>query len=175
MRYFCNYLDGLQTGFLCFAGEESAGASFARLDGSVWTTDKDGIILALLSAEMTAKLGKDPSELYQDLVREFGEPIYDRIEAVATPMQKKILKNLSKESIRSKKLAGENIISIVTHASGNKAPIGGVKVESLHGWFAARPSGTEDIYKIYGESFLGKDHLALILKEAQVIVDDALK
>ena len=169
------FVDGLLDGSFGFGGEESAGASFSRLDGTTWTTDKDGIILALLSAEMTAKLGKDPGEIYRELVREFGEPAYGRVEAPATPEQKKILKNLSVESIRSKKLAGEEIRSILTKAPGNGAPIGGLKVIAANGWFAARPSGTEDIYKIYGESFLGADHLNLILKEAQTIVDQALR
>lgn len=168
------FVEGLLDGSLGFGGEESAGASFPRLDGSVWTTDKDGIILALLAAEITAILGKDPGEIYKDLTREFGEPAYGRVEAPVSSEQKKILKNLSSESIRSKKLAGEEIQSILTKAPGNGAPIGGVKVISANGWFAARPSGTEDIYKIYGESFLGQDHLNQILKEAQVIVDEAL-
>ena len=168
------FVDGLLDGSLGFGGEESAGASFARLDGTVWTTDKDGIILALLSAEITAKLGKDPGELYQDLIHEFGEPAYNRVEAPATPAQKKILRNLSPESVHSKKLAGEEISAILTKAPGNGAPIGGVKVIAENGWFAARPSGTEDIYKIYGESFLGEEHLKRILKEAQTIVNEAL-
>jgi phosphoglucomutase len=168
------FVDGLLDGSLGFGGEESAGASFARLDGTVWTTDKDGIILALLSAEITAKLGKDPGELYQDLVHEFGDPAYNRVEAPATPAQKKILKNLSPESVHSKKLAGEEISAILTKAPGNGAPIGGVKVIAENGWFAARPSGTEDIYKIYGESFLEEEHLKRILKEAQTIVNEAL-
>ena len=146
-----------------------------RFDGTVWTTDKDGIILALLAAEITAKLGKDPGEIYHDLTREFGDPAYNRVEAPATPAQKKLLKNLSPENIASKKLAGEEIVAILTKAPGNGAPIGGLKVMAANGWFAARPSGTEDIYKIYGESFLGADHLDRILKEAQTIVDDALK
>ena len=168
------FVDGLLDGSLGFGGEESAGASFARLDGTVWTTDKDGMILALLSAEITAKLGRDPGEIYQDLIHEFGDPAYNRVEAPATPAQKKILKNLSPESIHSKKLAGEEISAILTKAPGNGAPIGGVKVIAENGWFAARPSGTEDIYKIYGESFLGEDHLDRILKEAQTIVNAAL-
>jgi len=168
------FVDGLLDGFLGFGGEESAGASFVRLDGTVWTTDKDGIILALLAAEITAKLGRDPGEIYQDLIREFGDPIYDRVEAPATPAQKMILKNLSPESVTTKELAGEKISAILTKAPGNGAPIGGLKVESANGWFAARPSGTEDIYKIYGESFQGKDHLDRILKEAQTIVNNAL-
>lgn len=168
------FVDGLLDGSLGFGGEESAGASFSRLDGTVWTTDKDGIILALLAAEITAKLGKDPGQIYQELVREFGEPAYGRVEAPATPAQKKILKNLSSESIRSKTLAGEEILSILTKAPGNNAPIGGLKVTAANGWFAARPSGTEDIYKIYGESFKSRDHLDRILKEAQTIVNEAL-
>ncbi|MBX9743884.1 MAG: phosphoglucomutase (alpha-D-glucose-1,6-bisphosphate-dependent) [Chlamydiales bacterium] len=168
------FVDGLLDGSLGFAGEESSGAVFPRLDGTIWTTDKDGIILALLAAEMTAKLGKDPGEIYQDLVREFGEPVYRRVEASATPAQKKILKNLSPKSIQSKMLAGEEISSILTKAPGNGAPIGGLKVTTANGWFAARPSGTEDIYKIYGESFLGIAHLDRILKEAQIIVNQAL-
>jgi len=168
------FVDGLLDGSLGFAGEESAGASFARLDGTVWTTDKDGIILALLAAEMTAKLGKDPGEVYHDLTREFGEPAYGRVEATATAAQKKILQNLSPENISSKQLAGEKILAILTKAPGNGAPIGGLKVVAENGWFAARPSGTEDIYKIYGESFLGIEQLDRILKEAQAIVDTAL-
>ena len=168
------FVDGLLDGSLGFGGEESAGASFSRLDGTVWTTDKDGMILALLSAEMTAKLGRDPGEIYQDLIHAFGNPAYNRVEAPATPAQKKILKDLSPESVQSKQLAGEEISAILTKAPGNGAPIGGVKVIAENGWFAARPSGTEDIYKIYGESFLGTEHLDLILKEAQTIVNAAL-
>jgi phosphoglucomutase len=168
------FVDGLLDGSLGFGGEESAGASFARLDGTTWTTDKDGIILALLAAEMTAKLGKDPGEIYQDLIREFGDPAYSRVEAPATLAQKKLLKNLSPASVQSKTLAGEKINSILTKAPGNDAPIGGLKVVAASGWFAARPSGTEDIYKIYGESFLGVDHLDCILKEAQIIVNETL-
>lgn len=168
------FVEGLFDGSLGFVGEESAGASFVRLDGTVWTTDKDGMILALLAAEMTAKLGKDPGQIYQELADEFGDPAYGRIEALATPEQKKILKNLAPENVRSKELAGEKILSILTHAPGNDAPIGGLKVVAERGWFAARPSGTEDIYKIYAESFLGAQHLDLIFKEAQIIVDEAL-
>ncbi len=167
--------EGLLKGTLGFVGEESAGASFLRKDGSVWTTDKDGIILALLSAEMTAKLGKDPGEVYKELVQEFGDPVYDRVEAPATAAQKKILKNLSPENVQSTTLAGEKITSILTKAPGNGAAIDGVKVSTENGWFAARPSGTEDIYKIYGESFLNQQHLDLILKEAQTIVNAALE
>lgn len=168
------FVDGLLDGSLGFGGEESAGASFLRLDGSVWTTDKDGMILALLAAEMTAKLGKDPGLIYQELTKKFGNPVYDRVEAPATPEQKTILKNLSPENVRADTLAGEKITSILTKAPGNDAPIGGLKVCAANGWFAARPSGTEDIYKIYAESFLGKDHLSLILQEAQLIVNAAL-
>lgn len=168
------FADGLSSGSLGFGGEESAGASFLRLDGSTWTTDKDGMILALLSAEMTAKEGKDPAELYQDLTREFGAPIFERIEATASLKQKERLKRISADQIHGTDLAGEKIQSIITHAPGNGAAIGGVKVSAKSGWFAARPSGTEDIYKIYGESFIGKDHLDRILKEAQQIVDASL-
>lgn len=169
------FVDGLFDGTLAFGGEESAGASFSRLDGSVWTTDKDGIIMALLAAEMTAKLGKDPGQVYRELTDEFGVPAYGRVEAPATTEQKTILKNLSPENVHSKKLAGEEILSILTKAPGNGAPIEGLKVQAVNGWFAARPSGTEDIYKIYGESFLGQEHLDRILKEAQTIVDATLK
>ena len=169
------FVDGLLNGSLGFGGEESAGASFLRLDGTVWTTDKDGIIPSLLAAEITAKMGKDPGELYRDLTREFGDPVYGRIEAAATREQKEKLKHLSSAQIPSKDLAGEKIESILTEAPGNGAPIGGVKAATKNGWFAARPSGTEDIYKIYAESFLGKDHLQKIFDEAQSIVNTALK
>ena len=168
------FVDGLLDGSLGFGGEESAGASFIRLDGSVWTTDKDGIVPALLSAEITARMGRDPSELYVELTREFGEPVYDRVEASATPEQKQMLAQLSPQQIPSAELAGETIQSILTQAPGNGAPIGGLKVITASGWFAARPSGTEDIYKIYAESFRGADHLRRILAEAQTIVDAAL-
>jgi len=168
------FVEGLLDGSLGFGGEESAGASFSRLDGSVWTTDKDGIVPALLSAEMTARMGRDPGEIYRELVREFGEPLYDRVEAPATSAQKKQLASLSREQVKSTELAGEKIQTILTHAPGNDAPIGGVKVMTENGWFAARPSGTEDIYKIYAESFRGADHLRSILAEAQSIVDAAL-
>ncbi|MCC6148223.1 MAG: alpha-D-glucose phosphate-specific phosphoglucomutase [Anaerolineaceae bacterium] len=168
------FVEGLLDGSLGFGGEESAGASFTRLDGSVWTTDKDGIILTLLAAEITAKMGRDPGEIYSDLVHEFGEPVYERIEAPATPQQKKMLAKLSPEQVKTKNLAGEKIQKILTRAPGNNAPIGGLKVAADNGWFAARPSGTEDIYKIYAETFRGADHLHLILEEAQNIVNDAL-
>ena len=168
------FVDGLLDGSLGFGGEESAGASFLRLDGTVWTTDKDGIVAALLAAEITARVGRDPGEIYRELTAEYGEPLYDRIEAPATPEQKELLRKLSPRQVTSTVLAGEKIESILTLAPGNNAPIGGVKVTAKSGWFAARPSGTEDIYKIYVESFLGKDHLHSIQEEAQTIVNDAL-
>jgi len=168
------FVDGLLDASLGFVGEESAGASFARLDGSVWTTDKDGIILALLAAEITARIGRDPGEIYGELTREFGECVYDRVEAPATPEQKEMLAKLSAGQVRSKELAGEKIQTILTHAPGNDAPLGGLKVVTESGWFAARPSGTENIYKIYAESFRGTDHLLRISEEAQAIVNDAL-
>ena len=168
------FVDGLLDGSLGFGGEESAGATFLRLDGGVWTTDKDGIVPALLSAEITARMGRDPGELYAELTREFGAPVYDRVEAPATPKQKQMLKQLSAQQISSAELAGEKIQSILTKAPGNGAPIGGLKAIAASGWFAARPSGTEDIYKIYAESFRGADHLHRILADAQAIVDAAL-
>jgi phosphoglucomutase len=168
------FVDGLLDGSLGFGGEESAGASFVRLDGSVWTTDKDGIAPALLAAEMTARMGRDPSEIYHELTREFGEPVYDRVEAPATPAQKELLETLSPEQVRSTDLAGERIRVIFTRAPGNGALIGGLKVVAESGWFAARPSGTEDIYKINAESFGGADHVRRILEEAQAIVSDTL-
>lgn len=168
------FVDGLFDGSLGFVGEESAGASYIRKDGSVWTTDKDGIIMSLLAGEITAKMGRDPNEIYIDLTRELGSPTYKRIDAFATPAQKTMLKNLSAQQVNLKELAGEKIQSILTHAPGNGAPIGGVKVIAENGWFAARPSGTENIYKIYAESFLGEEHLNRILKEAQTTVDSAI-
>jgi phosphoglucomutase len=168
------FVDGLLDGSLGFGGEESAGASFVRRDGSVWTTDKDGIVPALLSAEITARMDRDPGEIYHELTREFGEPVYDRVEAPATPEQKATLERLSAQQVRITDLAGEKIQTILTKAPGNGAPIGGLKVVTKSGWFAARPSGTEDIYKIYAESFRGADHLRRILEEAQTIVNDAL-
>jgi phosphoglucomutase len=168
------FVEGLLDGSLGFGGEESAGASFLRLDGSVWTTDKDGIVPALLSAEITARMGRDPGEIYRELEREFGESVYDRVEASATPEQKQMLAQLSPQQIQSAELAGEKIQTILTQAPGNDAPIGGLKVIAKSGWFAARPSGTEDIYKIYAESFRGADHLHRILEEAQTIVSAAL-
>ena len=168
------FVDGLLDGSLGFGGEESAGAAFVRLDGSVWTTDKDGIVPALLSAEITARMGRDPGEIYRELEREFGAPVYDRIDAPATPEQKKMLAKLSPQQIKSAELAGEKIQAILTRAPGNDAPIGGLKVVAENGWFAARPSGTEDIYKIYAESFRSEDHLRRIQAEAQSIVSTAL-
>ena len=168
------FVDGLLNGSLGFGGEESAGVSFLRLDGSVWTTDKDGIVPALLAAEITARMGRDPGEIYCELTREFGEPAYDRVEAPATPDQKELLAKLSPQQVTITNLAGEKIKTILTHAPCNGAPIGGLKVIVKSGWFAARPSGTEDIYKIYAESFRGANHLHRILEEAQAIVNDAL-
>jgi phosphoglucomutase len=165
---------GLFDGSLGFGGEESAGSSFLRRDGSVWTTDKDGIIPALLSAEMTARLGKDPGAIYRDLEREFGVSCFDRVDAPATPAQKKRLAQLSPKQVHSAELGGEQIEAILTEAPGNGAAIGGLKVVAKNGWFAARPSGTENIYKVYAESFLGADHLRRIQQEAQAIVSAAL-
>jgi phosphoglucomutase len=168
------FVNGLLDGSLGFGGEESAGATFSRLDGSVWTTDKDGIVPALLAAEITARMGRDPGEIYRELTREFGEPLYDRVEAPATPEQKALLAKLSPEQVKLTELAGEKIQAVLTSAPGNGAPIGGLKVAAQSGWFAARPSGTENIYKIYAESFRGADHLRRIQEEAQTIVSDAL-
>jgi phosphoglucomutase len=168
------FVDGLLDGSLVFGGEESAGASFVRLDGSVWTTDKDGIVPALLAAEITAQMDRDPGEIYGELTREFGEPAYDRVEAPATAEQKEMLERLSPQQIRFTDLAGERIQTVLTKAPGNGAPIGGLKVIAETGWFAARPSGTESIYKIYAESFRGADHLHRILEEAQSIVTNAI-
>ena len=168
------FVDGLLDGSLGFGGEESAGASFLRRDGGVWTTDKDGIVPALLAAEIMARTDRDPGELYRELTREFGEPAYDRVEAPATPEQKARLATLSPQQVRIKELAGDKVQAVVSNAPGNGAPIGGLRVTAESGWFAARPSGTEDIYKIYAESFRGADHLRRIVGEAQTIVDDAL-
>ncbi len=168
------FVDGLFDGSLGFAGEESAGATLLRIDGTVWTTDKDGIAAALLAAEITASAGHDPGESYRGLEHTFGVAVADRVEAPATPAQKQALSVLSPAQVQSANLAGETIRSIESHAPGNNAPIGGVKVIADHGWFAARPSGTENIYKIYAESFLGDDHLRRIVAEAQAIVDTAL-
>lgn len=169
------FVDGLFDGSLGFCGEESAGASFLRRDGAVWTTDKDGIVSALLAAEITACADRDPGEIYRELAGEFGEPVSDRVEAPATAEQKKLLSELSPRQVRCTDLAGEKIRGILTRAPGNDAPIGGLKVIADSGWFAARPSGTEDLYKIYAESFRGADHLRRIVQEAQAIVDTALR
>ncbi len=169
------FVPGLFDGSLCFGGEESAGASFLRKDGTVWTTDKDGPIMDLLAAEITARTGKDPGELYEELTSEFGAPFYTRIDAPATPDQKARLQKLSPESITTDILAGERITAKLTSAPGNGAPIGGLKVVTKSGWFAARPSGTENIYKIYAESFRDENHLAALVEEAQEIVSDALR
>jgi len=168
------FVPGLVDGSCCFGGEESAGASFLRLDGTVWTTDKDGLIMALLAAEITARTGKDPGEHYRDLTAEFGTPYYTRIDAAATPEQKAKLQELSPDAVRESDLAGEPIIAKLTKAPGNHAPIGGLKVVAESGWFAARPSGTENIYKIYAESFKSQTHLAAIVSEAQEMVNHAL-
>lgn len=168
------FAEGLLDGSIGFGGEESAGAAFLRRDGSAWTTDKDGVVAALLSAEITAHTGRDPGALCADLADEFGNPVADRVEAPATVQQKKQLAMVSPWQIRSTELAGERIESVHSQAPGNNASIGGIKVISRSGWFAARPSGTEDIYKIYAESFEGTEHLRQILEEAQTIVDEAI-
>ena len=168
------FVDGLLDGSFGFGGEESAGASFLRRDGTAWSTDKDGIILDLLSAEITAKTGRDPGLHYQDLENRFGSPVYERIDAPATPEQKAVLKNLSPKQVSATELAGEAITAKLTEAPGNGAAIGGLKVVTENGWFAARPSGTENIYKIYAESFNGLNHLESIQDEARAIVSDAL-
>jgi len=167
------FVEGLRTGDIAFGGEESAGASFVRRDGAPWTTDKDGILLCLLAAEITAKTGRDPGALYGDLEERFGRPVYERISAPATREQKAALKTLSPDAVSADELAGEPIRAKLTRAPGNDAPIGGLKVVTENGWFAARPSGTENLYKIYTESFLGTDHLCRIQDEARAIVDGA--
>ena len=169
------FVDGLVDGSFGFGGEESAGASFLRQDGTVWTTDKDGIILDLLAAEITAVTGRDPGEHYRALTAEFGDPVYQRMDVAATPAQKQALERLSPDMVAAENLAGEKIIAKLTGAPYNNAPIGGLKVVTANGWFAARPSGTEDIYKIYAESFRGADHLQMIFNEAQAIVAAAFK
>ncbi len=169
------FVDGLFDGTLGFGGEESAGASFLRLDGGVWSTDKDGIILNLLAAEILAVTKLDPGKRYQDLERRFGSPAYIRVDQTATPEQKAAFKNLTPEKVAAKELAGDPILQRLTNAPGNGASIGGLKVVSTNGWFAARPSGTENIYKVYAESFKGPDHLEKILDEARRIVDEALR
>ncbi len=169
------FVDGLMSAETGFGGEESAGASFLRRDGAVWTTDKDGIIMDLLAAEIMAKTGRDPGEIYQSLEEQFGSSVYERIDAPATVEQKAVLNQLSAEAITAKELAGESIIAKHTRAPGNQAPLGGLKVVTENGWFAARPSGTEEIYKIYAESFNGKAHLRRIQQEAQTIVSAAFQ
>jgi phosphoglucomutase len=168
------FVAGLVDGSFCFGGEESAGASFLRHDGTVWTTDKDGPIMDLLAAEITARTGKDPGQHYQELTAEFGNPYYTRIDAPATPEQKAKLQKLSPDAVKESNLAGEAITAKMTRAPGNNAPIGGLKVVAKSGWFAARPSGTENIYKIYAESFTSESHLQAIVSEAQEMVNDAL-
>ena len=169
------FVPGLSDGSVCFGGEESAGASFLRMDGMVWTTDKDGLIMNLLAAEITARTGKDPGEHYRDLTAEFGTPFYSRIDAPATPEQKARLGKLSADAVRASTLAGEPIVATITRAPSNGAPIGGLKVSARSGWFAARPSGTENIYKIYAESFKDEHHLEAIVAEAQEIVRKSLE
>jgi phosphoglucomutase len=168
------FVDGLLDGTLGFGGEESAGASFLRRDGTVWTTDKDGIIACLLAAELTARTGRDPGEAYHDLTERFGSPVYRRIDAPATPAQKAALGALSPDRVTATELAGEPLTGVLTTAPGNGAAIGGLKVTAEHGWFAARPSGTEDVYKIYAESFLGEAHLERLIDEARTLVGQAL-
>src|SRR5262245_50305573 len=168
------FADGLFTGAFCFGGEESAGASFLRRDGTVWTTDKDGLIMGLLAAEITARTAKDPGQHYEDLTAQFGSPAYTRIDSPATPAQKSALKELNADAVQANELAGERIIAKLTRAPGNGAPIGGLKVITANGWFAARPSGTENVYKLYAESFKGPAHLDGIVHEAQRIVDQTL-
>ena len=168
------FVDGLVDGSLGFVGEESAGATFLRKNGKVWTTDKDGLIPGLLAAEMTAVTGKDPGQLYNDLTAKYGAPVYQRIDAAATKEQKSKLGKLSPSQVTATLLAGDAITAILTEAPGNKASIGGLKVTTDEGWFAARPSGTEDVYKIYAESFKGLDHLKQIQTEAQELVTAAI-
>jgi phosphoglucomutase len=168
------FVDGLIDGSLGFVGEESAGATFLRTNGQVWTTDKDGLICGLLAAEMTAATGKDPGLLYNDLTAKYGAPVYQRIDAEATKEQKAKLAKLSPSAVTAKQLAGDNITAILTEAPGNHAAIGGLKVTTAEGWFAARPSGTEDVYKIYAESFKGEAHLKQIQDEAKSLVAKAI-
>jgi phosphoglucomutase len=168
------FVSGLLDGSCCFGGEESAGASFLRRNGSVWSTDKDGVILNLLAAEITARTGKDPSEHFAALAAELGTPYYVRIDAPATPEQKQLLKSLSPAAVTASTLGGEPIVAKLTKAPGNGASIGGLKVVSENGWFAARPSGTENIYKIYAESFKSEQHLQMLVSEAREIVGKAL-
>jgi phosphoglucomutase len=168
------FVPGLLDGSVGFGGEESAGGSFLRRDGGVWTTDKDGILLALLAAEITATTGKSPGEHYQELTGRFGDPAYARIDAPANRAQKAVLAKLTADQVTATELAGEPIVEKLTSAPGNGAPIGGLKVTTEHAWFAARPSGTEDVYKIYAESFRGEDHLHQVQEEARAVVGQAL-
>jgi phosphoglucomutase len=168
------FVPGLVDGSVGFGGEESAGASFLRKDGTAWTTDKDGILLALLASEIIAVTGKSPSQLYTELTEKYGSPVYERVDAAASKAQKAALSKLNGSAITADTLAGEPIIAKLSEAPGNGAPVGGVKVVTEHAWFAARPSGTEDVYKIYAESFLGADHLKQVQAEAKTIVDAAL-
>jgi phosphoglucomutase len=168
------FTKGLFDGSFCFGGEESAGASFLRNNGTVWTTDKDGLVMSLLAAEITARTGRDPGELFEELKAEFGMPHYTRIDAPATPRDKAKLERLSPEAVKESTLAGEPILAKLTRAPGNDAPIGGLKVVAANGWFAARPSGTEDVYKIYAESLRNPAHLEAIVTEAQEMVNQAL-
>jgi phosphoglucomutase len=168
------FVPGLVDGSVAFGGEESAGASFLRMDGTAWTTDKDGILLALLASEIIAVTGKTPSQLYRELTEQFGDPVYQRVDAAASKEQKAKLGKLDGDAITATELAGEPITAKLSRAPGNDAPIGGVKVVTENAWFAARPSGTEDVYKIYAESFLGQDHLRQVQSEAKQIVDAAI-
>ena len=168
------FVPGLFDGSVCFGGEESAGASFLRQDGTVWTTDKDGMILDLLAAEITARTGKDPGEHFREISERFGQPYYTRLDVPASARQKAALANLSPEDVEESQLAGEPITAGLTHAPGNNAPLGGLKVVATNGWFAARPSGTENILKIYAESLVSQEHLDTIVAEARRIVDNAL-
>jgi len=170
---FKYFVSGLLDGSLGFGGEESAGACFLRLDGTAWVTDKDGLLLGLLAAEMTAKTGRDPGELYRDLTRELGDPIYERIDAAATPEEKAALARLTAKDLTLTELAGDPVTAVLTTAPGDGQPIGGIKVVTEHGWFAARPSGTEAVYKLYAESFRGPEHLRRIQEEAQAIIQRA--
>jgi phosphoglucomutase len=171
---FKYFVEGLLAGWLGFGGEESAGASFLRRDGRVWSTDKDGIIMGLLAAEMTARTGRDPGERYRQLTRGLGEPAYERIDVRATPQQKAALARVSASDVAIAELAGERVSAVLTAAPGRGDPIGGVKVVTADGWFAARPSGTEDVYKLYAESFAGKEHLRRIQEQAQATIDRVL-
>jgi phosphoglucomutase len=170
---FKYFVSGMLDGSLGFGGEESAGASFLRLDGTAWVTDKDGLLMGLLAAEMTAKTGRDPGELYRDLTRELGDPVYERIDAAATPEEKAALARLTAKDLTLTDLAGDPVTAVLTTAPGDGQPIGGIKVTTEQGWFAARPSGTEAVYKLYGESFRGPGHLRRIQDEAQAIIQRA--